>query len=855
MTGSAASTHRGHDEHPRPSHASWLESAWHDLRYALRGLRRKPGFTAAIVLTLGLGLGANATMFGVVDRLLFRPPAYMAAPDRVHRVYLATTYEREGERFGSNMSYKRYIELTAWARTVDRTAAFFAPQLAVGVGDRAREMRVAAVSASFWDLFDARPALGRFFTAAEDQVPDGTPVAVLGYGYWQAVYGGRASVIGSKIDIGSRIYTIIGVAPPRFFGMAMESPPAFIPITASAKDLFGGGFRARADGGRPRPTYYDSHNMSWMEMLVRRRPGVSQQALDADLTSAYRRSYAEAAATSPGMRPITLARPHVIAASALRERGPNESAQSKVALWLVGVAGIVLLVACANVGNLLLARAFSRRREIAVRLALGVGRGRLLRQLLTESLVLAALGALAGIAIAQWGGGILRATLIENVDWGSTFTDRRILLFTGVAAVAAGLLTGLAPALHAGRGDIASTLKAGAREGTYQRSRTRVVLLVLQAALSVVLLVGAGLFVRSLRNARTVDLGYDAERVLFVSLEMRGITLPEERDQALRHRVVERAGELPFVEHASVTTGVPFWMTMVQDLYVPGIDSVSRLGQFVFNAVSPDYFATMGTRILRGRPIRASDTKTSERVIVVSESMARSLWSKKEALGQCVKVGADTVPCSAVVGIAQDIKRGSLDKEDGLQYYVPAEQMGAGSNLFVRTRGDAAMWGDRLRRELQKEMPGASYVTVVPLSEILGGEMRSWTLGATMFSVFGGLALVLAALGLYSVIAYNVAQRTHELGVRVALGAQSRDLLGLVVGEGIRLAVLGLAIGLAVALAAGRYVGPLLFGVRPRDPWVFGAVAGLLLAVAVLASVIPAWRASRVDPSVALRAD
>jgi len=835
--------------------AGWWEPLWHDAKYAGRGLRRKPGFTAAVVLTLALGIGANATMFSIVDRLLFRAPAYIQAPERVHRVNLGQTTAREGEFIGSTISYKRFVELTEWTTTLDATAAMTSPRMAIGIGERAREMPVGAVSAGFWRFFDMQPALGRFFTPAEDRVPDGTPVAVLGYGYWQANYGGRADVLGTPLTIGSRAYTIIGVTPERFMGVSLTAPAAFIPITAFA----GVQFSSRGEGlfGPPRATYYGAHNIQWMEMLVRRKPGVSVATVTADLTSAYRRSYAAQQETSRFLRPIGLAKPRVIAAPLLRERGPRQGNDSKVATWLVGVAAVVLLIACANVSNLLLARAFARRREVAVRLALGVSRGRLVRQLLTESVMLAALGAVAGLALAQWGGGVLRGMLIENVDWPSAFGDERVLLFTMGAALSAGLLTGLAPALHAGRGDIAGALKAGAREGTYQRSRTRVVLLVLQGALSVVLLVGAGLFVRSLRNVRTIDLGYDGARVMYTELKMRGVRLDSTQSDALRRRLMEQAQSLPFVEHASRTVTVPFWMSMNQELHVAGIDSVSRLGDFYYHAVSPDYFATMGTRLPRGRGFTTADTRSSPPVMVVSESMGRKLWPGRDPIGQCVRIGADTVPCTEVVGIANDIKRGSLSDDEGLQYYLPIDQLrsGTGGGLFVRTRGEATDWSEALRRELQKSMPGVSYVTVTPLEEILGSETRAWTLGATMFTVFGALALLVAAVGLYSVIAYDVAQRGHELGVRVALGAQSSDVARLVVGGAMRVAVAGVVIGTVVALAAARYVGPLLFAVAPTDPMVFITVALVLLAVGVLASILPAVRASRVDPNVALRAD
>lgn len=829
---------------------------WHDVRYAARGLRRKPGFTLAVVLTLALGIGANATMFGIVDRLLFRPPAFMRTPDRVQRVYVALTTDQSGEFITSTISYKRYVELTDWTRSFDVTAAIADGEAVIGDGENARDMSIAPVSATFWRLFDVRPALGRFFTPDEDRAPDGTMVAVLGYGLWQTSYGGRSDVIGQPVKIGSETYTIVGVAPKNFVGVSMRTPAAFVPITAWASVSFGrrapeGGFFGR------RPNYHDAHNIQWMEMLARRKPDASIVTATADLSNAYRRSYIAQKAANVSLRPTELAKPRAIAGPLLQERGPRQGNESKVATWLVGVAVVVLLIACANVGNLLLARAFARRREIAIRIALGVGRARLVRQLLIESLMLAALGAVTGLLFAQMTGGALRSVLIANVDWPSTFGDVRVLTATLAATVLAGVLTGLAPAFHAGRGDVAATLKAGAREGTYQRSRTRIALLVMQGALSVVLLVGAGLFVRSLRNVRSLDYGFDVARVVYVEPRMRGVRLDSIQAGDLRRRILEAATELPFVESGARTITVPFWISMSDDLFVPGIDSVDKLGDFNLNAVSPDYFRTMGTRIRRGRGFTDADSRNAPLVTIVSESMARKLWPGKDALGQCIRIGSDTVPCTQVVGITQEIRSGLLDETERYHYYLPIEQRGRAMSggLFIRTRGDAKPRSESIRRQIQNVMPGASYVTVTPLDDILGQQTRSWSLGATMFTVFGILALVVAAVGLYSVIAYDVVQRTHELGVRVALGARTPDVVRLVLGEGARVSLAGVVIGLIAAGTGARYVGGLLFGVSPRDPMVFAGVGLCLLAVALLASLLPAWRATQVDPSVALRAD
>jgi predicted permease len=593
-----------------------------------------------------------------------------------------------------------------------------------------------------------------------------------------------------------------------------------------------------------------------MSMLARRKPGVTIDEASADLSNAARKSYQNQMLESPKMTPIELAKPRALAGSLLAERGPNESNFAKVATWVGGVALIVLLVACANVANLLLARAIRRRREIALRLALGVSRARLLSQLLTESLILAVLGGAAAILIAQWGGAALQAGLMPKSAPAAAVRDSRTLMFTALAAVVVGLLTGLAPAWQTRSADLTSDLKAGSREGTFHRSRTRVALLLLQGAMSVMLLVGAGLFVRSLKKVESIRLGYDVDPVMLVDYNMRGLKLDSTSTVALRQRLLDRAKTLPGVENASLQTSVPFWSSWSVSLFVEGIDTVGRLGQFNLNAVSPEYFNTLGTRILRGRAITDADRPPAPMAMVVSEAMAKTLWPNKDAIGQCIKVNADTMPCTYVVGVAENIKSNSINDDTGFFYYLPASQFSPQSGgLFVRVRGDAAKFTELIRRELQHEMPGSSYITVTPFAEIVGSQKSSWKLGATMFVAFGLLALVIAAIGLYSVIAYNVAQRTHEMGVRVALGAQARDVVRMVVTEGFKLGATGIVLGAATMLFVGKWMKPLLYDESPRDPAVFVGVTLVLLGVTVAASWIPARRASHVDPSIALRSD
>jgi len=827
----------------------FIDNARQDLSYAVRGLRTRPGFALAVVLTLGLGIGANAAMFGIVDRLLFRPPALLKDPDTAHRIYLSRTFR--GEEFtGGVGQYARFKDLEELTTSFAQTAGYTTRRLAVGRGTESREMQIGVVSASFFSFFDAPTVLGRYFTAAEDQPPSGEPVAVLSHALWQTRYGGSAAVLDSTLQIGPVTYSIVGVAPREFVGLWPDGPPAaWIPITSVGATS---GISARNN-----VAWWQTYSWSWMNMIARRKPGVSEVAANTDVTQAFLQSYRRQLEEQPRSTPIDLARPHGAVGSILESRGPNASEVSKVATWVGGMSLIVLLIACANVANLLLARALRRRREIALRLALGVSRARLAAQLLTESVVLAVAGGAAGLLIAHWGGRVLRAGLLTTSEAPAGLNDLRTVLYAVATAIAVGLLTGLAPIFQSRRADLTSDLKAGTREGTYVRSRTRTALLVLQGALSALLLIGAGLFVRSLNNVHNVRLGYDVDPVLMVDLNMRGVELDSAQKVALRYRLLDAARSMPVVEDASFVVGIPFWSTWQTSLYVAGIDTVFRLGSFSVNAVSPSYFRTFGTRVIRGRGLDESDMNSlGPKVAVVSEGMARTLWPGQDAIGQCMRVGADTVPCTMIVGIAEDIRSQSLKPDSSHYYYLPAMQFNPQTGgLFVRVRGTAARQAEAVRERLQRDMPGAAYVRVTPFSDVVGQQTRSWRLGATMFVAFGALALVIAAVGLYSVIAYTVTQRLHELGVRVALGARSTDLIRLVVGDGIRIAGVGVAAGAIGAVWAGRWVEPLLFNVSPRDPFTFAVVTTALIAVAVTASWLPARRAAAVDPNVVLRSD
>jgi predicted permease len=825
----------------------WMDHLQQDVRYAVRGLRRSPGFSFGVIATLALGIGANAAMFSVVDRLMFRPYPMLRDPATVHRVYLRWN-ERGTLRTGTGTEYTRYLDFQKWTSSFSDFAAFFPTTRAVGSGETTRERDIAAVSASYFSFFDAKPALGRFFTADEDVTPMGATVVVLSYGFWQSEFGGR-DVIGQPLQIDRLPFTIIGVTPRGFTGITEDSPRiAFIPITT---------FAGSQSSGPDRVEYYTRYNWGWMEMVVRRRPDVSVDRASIDLTNAYTRSWNVEREFFPQLAPVDIAKPHAIAGSLKTSAGPDAGLEARTALWVTGVTLIVLLIACANVANLFLGRALRRRREVALRLALGVSRRRLASQTLTESLVLSLTGCALGLVIAQVGGTVLSRLFLPYGEPFSLAGDVRTLGVAVGASLFAALLTGVVPAILATKADLAGALKAGAREGTYHRSRTRTALLVAQGALSVVLLIGAGLFVRSLTRVREMRLGYDADRVIMVRHVFRGSVANDSGRAALAAQLLRTAQDLPEVESAAFALSVPFWATNGGRLFVEGIDSVQRLGRVTSQLGSADYFRTMGTRILRGRPFGAEDQAGAPRVAVISQGLARLLWPGREALGQCMRVGADTMPCTTVIGIAEDAVQNSLTDLRRYRYYLPMEQVRPvrGDFLMVRMRGDPSTQIETVRSALQRVMPGQGYVTAWPLETILRDQRRSWEIGATLFVAFGGLALVVAAIGLYAVIGYNVAQRMHELGVRIALGARSADVVRLVVGQGMGFATAGALIGGVLAFGVARWVQPLLFEQSARDPLVFVSVGAILIMVAAIASSMPAFRATRADPNRTLRSE
>jgi putative ABC transport system permease protein len=835
------------------SRSPWIENFLQDARYAIRGLRRSPGFTITVILTLGLGIGANTAMFGIIDRLMFKPFPYMRSQDEVHRVYTISTF-RDRRGSGNVNQYTTYLDLKNQTTSFSQYAGFTSNTMAVGSGADSRERPVGLVSAAFFDFFDAKPAKGRFFLASEDTTPVGAAVSVVSYEFWQNELGGR-DVIGEKLQVWSLSTEIVGIAPKGFVGVFDANPPAvYLPITTYA---------GNNPSMRDRAEYYTRYNWGWMSMMVRRKAGVTVEAASADLSQAHVKSWDNMIALSSGggNTPTALARPAAVAGPLKMAAGPDPSVEARTVRWVSGIALIVLLIACSNVANLFLARALKRRRETAVRIALGGGRGRLMAQWFTESLVLALIGCGTGVLVAQWGGAALRQLFVGTGAAIPVASDLRTLGLSVLLAIVAAVLTGMAPVLVAGRHGVAGDLKAGNREGTHQRSRLRTGLLVLQVTMSVVLLVGAGLFVKSFANVKSLRIGYDFDKALMIGRNMRGAQVTDTQLITLQRRMLEAAQAHPDVEHAAIASSVPFWSTSSTNLKVEGIDSVRKFGNFSYQTATPDYFNAMGTRILRGRAFDATDREGAARVAVVSDAMAKILWPGKEAIGQCMKVGGanpDTMPCTTVIGVAENAAQQQLNDDDKrYRYYMPLEQYGParGNFLIIRVRGNPQAAGESIRKAVQAVMPGQAYVTLRPLGELISGQQRAWRFGATMFLAFGVLALVVAAIGLYGVIGYDVAQRMHELGVRIALGAQSGDLIKLVMKQAVQVSVIGILIGSAIALAMSSKIEPLLFKQSARDPAVLAGVAAVLFVSAVAACFAPALRASKADPNTALRSD
>ena len=647
------------------------------LRAVGRGVRRAPGFTLGIVALLTLGLGVNAVTFGLVDRLVLSGPAGLRDAGRLRRVAVHRVTNGGAQVVRTDLTYPDYRDLRN-ASLVAGAAGESSTPLLFGSGEDAERISAVLVTADYFPLLGVTPAVGRFFTAAESE-NDGARLVVLGHDFWRRRFHGDTSVVGTVLAIGSSRYTVVGVAPRRFTGSSVARVDVFLPLEAASDEQVMG-------------TWRTGHNISWLEAVVRLAPGATDAAAEAALTAGYR-------AAREADPHAAEARVELVPLTALS--GPAVPGEFGVAGLLAGVAGLVFLIALANIANLFLARSLRHREQIAVRLALGAGRRRLVAEQALEGALLALLGAAAAIAVAGYGSPVVQRLLFPDVDWLETSLNVRLLAFVGGAAVLGGAAAAALPVWLSRRLDLVEQLKAGGPRAARRRTRTQSVLLVAQGALSVVLIVGAALFVRSFTTAQSLNLGIEPDRLLLLSaVRSQDAPLPSGFLPALRERV-ER---MPGVEATTIAGGtLPFVSSWSERLTVPGLPELPRVddgGPYV-SAVEPGYFAVAGTKIVRGRAFQKEDRAGAPAVAIVNESMARLFWPGQEAIGQCLQIGKGA-PCSTVVGIAENTRRQAIVEGDSLLYYVPLDQMpavmaDAQTRLVVRTRGRRARAGRHRR--------------------------------------------------------------------------------------------------------------------------------------------------------------
>jgi predicted permease len=836
--------------------ADWAERAGQDAAYAWRGLRRSPGFTAAVVLVLALGLGANAAIFSVLDRVFLSPPAGVNAPQEIRRLYYIQPQSpfrafEPANGVRDPMDYPEYAAIRASAERGVSFAAYVRPDsVETRIDNAVVPAMVSYVTQSFFSTLRVRPARGRFFTADEDRVDNVSPAAVISDAFWHRAFAGDSTVLGKQVRIAERKYFVVGIAQRDFSGIDLDRVDLWLPLGAVRVPPFWG----------PRPWYLGGFHV--FRVIARVPSSIADQKVTAVATVAYRREQ-----QSPNFRDTTST---IVTGPIVAALGPSERQQEvSISLRLAGVSLFLLLIAVGNVANLLLVRGMRRRREIAIRRALGVSTARLCWLLITESLLLSTLGAAAATIIAAWGSMALRALLLPEIHWSSNSHFAHVVAFTAVVSVVVGTLAGMAPVFHASGLDVTSALKASVRSGFHRRMLTRNALMIGQVALSVVLLVGAGLFVRSLRNVRAIDLGFDSEGLVAVHAGYLDLARSREVGVALENIATEMS-RVPGVQHIAMASAAPMQGSMSQRLFLPGRDSVPTIDGIppIDVLVSPEYFSTVGLRLVAGRTFESTDRVGMAPVAVVSRRMASVVWPGESAIGKCILTFARTGPCTTVVGVVDDVHTDDVvEARQFMQLYLPFAQnvqldslrfgaRGIGRVILVRTRtGTEATVMKSALRVAREHLPGANMLRVNDMTEVLEPKLRPWRLGATLFSALGILAAVVAVVGMYSVIAYAASQRAHEMSVRMALGARAQDILALVAGEGLRVIFVSIVIGIGTAVVMGHLVASLLYGVSTRDPVMLVGAAALLSFMGLAAILTPALRAARSDPASALRAE
>jgi putative ABC transport system permease protein len=803
-----------------------------DVKYGGRVLAKSPGFALVAVLTLALGIGANTAIFSVVSAVLLRPLAY---PEAERLVKVWEDESASGLSSRATVAPGNYFDWKSQNQTLAGMAAseFRAFNL-TGDGEPERVIG-SGVEANHFSLVGVRPALGRDFLKEED-APGGAKSAVLSHGLWQSRYGGDPAVLGRNILLNGESYQVVGVMPA---GFEFNGARLWVPLALTAEQ---------------------HSERSWhnLEVVARLKPGVTAEQADADLDAIAARIAAAYPDDAQGMRAAVVP---------LRDELIGD-ARRPLAM-LLGAVGLVLLIACANTAGMLLARAAARRREIAVRCALGAGRLRIVRQLLTESLLLGAAGGLLGLLFALWSFAFLRQLVPAGMREATELhLDTSVLLFTLFVSVLSGLGFGLVPALQASRTDLTEALKSStARSGFGGQRRLRDAFVVSQVALSLVLLVGAGLLVKTLSRLRGQYDDLRPERVLTVRTQLSDEKYEEQaRRTDFYERVLSRVRGLPGVEAAGYATAVPLaWKGGMNGLLLEGKQPTPGLAwNAMHRQATPDYFRAIGIAVKEGRAFADSDNETAMPVAVINETMARLYWPGESVLGRRFKVappgGRDdgSRPWLTIVGVVADVRQMGADAPVKSEMYIPQRQAAlypfhAPRDLVVRASVEPLGLVPAVREAIREADPAQPVSNVRTMDEVLGRETAQRQLGATLVLSFAALALLLAALGIYGVLAYFVTQHVPEIGVRLALGARPADILGLVLKRGMTLALVGLAVGLAASYALTRLMTGLLFGVSATDPLTYAGVALVIAAVALAACLVPARRAMKVDPMQALR--
>ena len=814
----------------------WLDVARQDGGHAIRQLTAHPGFAGMVVLTLALGVGANTALFTLLDHLLLRPPSGVHAPEQLFRLYRhQPPTERSDGWVTPGFPYPAVANIAAALDAGQQILTYRIGPRPLGRGEDAPRVTAVEFGPGYFDVLGVRPVLGRRPTAEEARIEGGSPVALISDIEWQSRYGRDPGVIGRQVELLYQQYTIIGVLPRAFTGLDAGAAAYWTPL---------GAFPSMS--GDP---LHSSWNYGGTHVVIRAAPAMRERvvALASGVVARGAPEWIEGAT--------------VTAASIKAARGPHaQPAELAVATRLAAVAAILLLIACANVANLNLARTLKRRQEIAVRLALGISRGRLIAMLTLEMLLLALLAAGGALLVAFWGGTALRRLLFPDLAWAVPPLDVRVAVFALATGLAAGLLSGLPPALRAGRFGLAMAMKGVGRQGGAARSRLRSGLVSVQAALCVVLLVAAGSFIRSLQAASAIDVGFDAGRVALAGMSFSDRANHDAEVRDAMPRIVERLRTLPQVEEVATTNWRPLSEHASGPLYSEaGEELVFPRQPPSYQLVSPNFFEAMGMRLVAGRIFDATERDPEAPVIVINQAMAADVWPGENPLGRCLRFHDVDAPCARVIGIVETANRDRLIEPEPVAHFY--RSLAQSSNptpriAVIRARpGELASVLAAARTLIREDLPAGAFPDVKPLASAFDAEMRPWRLGSTLFSAIGLLALLVAVIGTYSVVAYIVGQRRHEIGVRMALGARALHIARMVVSDALGMVGAGLVVGVAAAFAFGRALDALLYETSARDPGVIGAVTLLLGCAAVGAALVPAWRATRVDPTEALRAE